>query len=113
MAHSAPSAWFGEDVFYNPPMILGKFKAVAVDPASLCIKRISMVFILWGKPCYFYLLYFHCLFSYDCTVCQQPRSHFEACFDAMVYCVAQLNLRFSFLIRAGILGEKKINNAFL
>lgn len=60
-----------------------------------------------GKKRYFYLLYFHCLFSYDCTVCQQPRGHFDACFDAMVYCVAQLSLWFSFQIWAGILGEKE------
>lgn len=49
MARSAPLAWFGEDVFYSPPMILGKYKAVTLDPASLCIKRMSMVFMLWGK----------------------------------------------------------------
>lgn len=109
MARSAPLAWFGEDVFYSSPMVLGKYKAVTLDPASLCIKRMSMVFMLWGKKHYFYLLYFHCLFSYDCTVCQQPRGHFDACFDAMVYCVAQLSLWFSFQIRAGILGEKKPN----
>lgn len=30
-------------------MILGKYKAVTLDPASLCIKRMSMVFMLWEK----------------------------------------------------------------
>lgn len=39
-------------------MILGKFKAVTVDPASLCIKRMSMVFILWGKKLLFLLIVF-------------------------------------------------------
>lgn len=97
----------GRMYFTVLPWYLANLKLSLLILLLFVLKECLWCLYYGGKNCYFYLLYFHCLFSCDCTVCQQPRGHFDACFDAMVYCVAQLSLWFSFLIRAGILGGKK------